>query len=370
MKKYLVGGAVRDMLLTELSTDGKYVAIPKDKDYVIVGASHQYMMDTYGEPIGKDFPVWVDGEGNEVAMARVERSTGSRSSQFQFTTDGVTIEDDLLRRDLTINAIALPAEESVLYARGSLVDPYGGLRDIQDKVLRHVSGAFTEDPLRVLRVARFLARYYSQGFRVHESTFELCRTMVSTGMLAHLPKERIWAETLKALGETDCWAFFKFLSDVGFCPINDEKLVQLRYRDKGLHDLMIGTGFMDDFAREKINWALVSEFQMDDVYNAPESFRAVKNAANVLSIIPYQGYEHTVEYVEKLKLFHKSNRPLLTLIGVVLRNKQLFNVIHTLISRCEGLTVDVKPGPEYGKALRIEREKILNDIINPELVKK
>ena len=161
MQTYLVGGAVRDKLLG-LET--------KDRDWVVVGAAPQEMLDLGYQQVGKDFPVFLDPDSHdEYALARTERKTGPGYKGFAINSSPeVTLEEDLLRRDLTINAIAM--DET-----GSLIDPFGGQCDIEDRVLRHVSGAFVEDPLRVLRVARFAARFAHLGFRVANETLDLMR---------------------------------------------------------------------------------------------------------------------------------------------------------------------------------------------------
>ena len=201
MRRYLVGGAVRDRLL------GRDVA---DRDYVVVGATPTEMLAAGYRAVGKDFPVFLHPEtGEEHALARTERKTGRGYHGFAFDTDpAVTLEQDLERRDLTINAMAF--DEA-----GALVDPFGGARDLEARILRHVSPAFVEDPVRVLRVARFAARYAPLGFRVAEETLELMRRMVATGEVDHLVPERTWAETVRALGEAAPAAFLQVLRDCG-----------------------------------------------------------------------------------------------------------------------------------------------------------
>ena len=201
MKTYLVGGAVRDRLLG--------IAV-KDRDYVVVGAMPEEMLRAGYRPVGKDFPVFLHPQTHEeYALARTERKTGRGYHAFAFHTDpSVTLEDDLRRRDLTINAIA--EEED-----GALIDPFGGARDLEAKILRHVSPAFAEDPVRVLRVARFAARYADRGFRIAEETLALMRGMVADGEVDHLVPERVWAETQKALTEKTPGAFLRALRDCG-----------------------------------------------------------------------------------------------------------------------------------------------------------
>ena len=201
MKTYLVGGAVRDRLLG--------IAV-KDRDHVVVGATPEEMLREGYRPVGKDFPVFLHPQTNEeFALARTERKSGRGYHGFVFHTDpGVTLEEDLRRRDLTINAIA--EDEN-----GALIDPFGGVRDIEAKVLRHVSPAFAEDPVRVLRIARFAARFASRGFRIAEETLALMRQMVAAGEVDHLVPERVWAETQKALTEPTPSAFLRALRACG-----------------------------------------------------------------------------------------------------------------------------------------------------------
>ena len=201
MKIYLVGGAVRDRLL----------GLPvRDRDYVVVGATPQNLIALGYRPVGKDFPVFLHPQTHEeYALARTERKTGPGYHGFDFVADAsVTLEDDLRRRDLTINAIA--EDES-----GAIVDPFGGAADLHNQVLRHVSPAFAEDPVRVLRVARFAARYTARGFEIAPETLALMREMVRTGEVDHLVPERVWTETQKALTESQPSAFLRALRACG-----------------------------------------------------------------------------------------------------------------------------------------------------------
>lgn len=201
MQIYLVGGAVRDELLGRPHGD---------RDYVVVGATPQAMLDAGYKPVGRDFPVFLHPEtGEEYALARSERKSGRGYRGFVIDADAnVTLEQDLARRDLTINAIA--RDEA-----GALVDPYHGARDLRERVLRHVSPAFVEDPVRVLRVARFMARFAALGFRVADETLALMREMVGNGEIEHLVPERVWAETRKALAEPRPSAFLQTLRECG-----------------------------------------------------------------------------------------------------------------------------------------------------------
>ena len=201
MKTYLVGGAVRDGLLN----------LPvKDKDWVVVGASPQQMLERGFEQVGRDFPVFLHPASHEeYALARTERKSGSGYTGFVcYSAPDVTLEQDLARRDLTINAIAQDAD-------GHYYDPYGGRGDLENRLLRHVSEAFNEDPLRVLRVARFAARYAHLNFHIVSETLALMQSMAESGELSHLTPERVWKETEAALQTRNPQVFFQVLRDCG-----------------------------------------------------------------------------------------------------------------------------------------------------------
>lgn len=199
MQVYLVGGAVRDHLLGH-----PY----HEKDYVVVGATPEQLLSEGYQPVGKDFPVFLHPKTKEeYALARTERKSGIGYHGFQFFTDTtVKLEEDLIRRDLTINAMAM--DET-----GQVYDPYGGQKDLDQKILRHVSDAFTEDPLRVLRVARFAARYASYGFEIAEETLQLMKRIANSGELNALTPERVWKETSRALMEDHADIYFQTLRD-------------------------------------------------------------------------------------------------------------------------------------------------------------
>lgn len=198
MKIYLVGGAVRDQLL----------GLPvKEKDWVVVGATPEELLRQGFKQVGKEFPVFLHPQtGEEYALARTERKVAPGYSGFVFDTSAeVTLEEDLVRRDLTINAMAQTAT-------GELIDPYQGKEDLQKRILRHVSQAFVEDPVRILRTARFAARYAEYGFTVAPETIALMKTMVASGEVNALVAERVWKELERALGEKSPSVFFEVLA--------------------------------------------------------------------------------------------------------------------------------------------------------------
>ncbi|EBA00284.1 fused tRNA nucleotidyl transferase/2'3'-cyclic phosphodiesterase/2'nucleotidase and phosphatase [Marinobacter sp. ELB17] len=201
MDIYLVGGAVRDQLL----------GLPvKDRDWVVVGATPETMLTQGFRQVGADFPVFLHPHTHEeYALARTERKQGRGYHGFTvYSAPDVTLEEDLKRRDLTVNAMA-QAEG------GEIIDPFGGQQDLQDRLLRHVSEAFAEDPLRILRTARFAARFAPQGFAVHPHTLQLMQAMTDAGEVRHLVPERVWQELQRALHETSPVTFFEVLHSCG-----------------------------------------------------------------------------------------------------------------------------------------------------------
>ena len=201
MQVYLVGGAVRD----------EQLGLPvKERDWCVVGATPAEMKAAGYKQVGEDFPVFLHPDtGEEYALARTERKTAAGYHGFEFHTDpGVTIEEDLGRRDLTVNAIAEDGD-------GNLVDPYGGIADIRNRILRHVSGAFVEDPVRVLRVARFAARFAHLGFVIAPETLALMRQITADGEIDALVPDRVWKETETALLGRDSRVYFETLRECG-----------------------------------------------------------------------------------------------------------------------------------------------------------
>lgn len=237
MEIYLVGGAVRDRLLGQTVTE---------RDWVVVGATVEAMLAQGYAQVGKDFPVFLHPESKEeYALARTERKSGRGYTGFicDFAPE-ITLESDLLRRDLTINAMAETAD-------GQVIDPYGGLKDLEARLLRHVSPAFREDPLRVLRVARFASRYASLGFTVAAETQTLMREIAASGELDALTPERVWKETERALGQERPEVYFQVLRDCGALAVLFPEIDRLfgvpqraEYHpeiDSGVHTLMVLT---------------------------------------------------------------------------------------------------------------------------------
>lgn len=234
MKAYLVGGAVRD----------KFLNLPvKERDWVVLGETPESMLKRGFIQVGKDFPVFLHPETKEeYALARTERKIAPGYKGFNVhAAPDVTLELDLMRRDLTINAIAMSSE-------GEIIDPYNGLVDIENRIIRHISPAFSEDPVRILRVSRFAARFAHLGFKIADETMRLMQQMTASGETDYLVPERVWAESLKALSEITPTAFIQVLKDTGTLKHIFPELDQLfgvpqpaKYHpeiDTGIHSLM------------------------------------------------------------------------------------------------------------------------------------
>jgi tRNA nucleotidyltransferase (CCA-adding enzyme) len=252
MQVYLVGGAVRDELL------GRTV---RERDWVVVGATPAEMERAGYRAVGKDFPVFLHPESHEeYALARLERKIGPGYRGFAIeSSPAVTLEEDLRRRDLTINAMARGAD-------GALIDPYGGQADLRAHRLRHVSAAFTEDPVRILRVARFAARFAGLGFTVAPETLALMRTMVSAGETAALVSERVWRELELALGTAHPERAFEVLRDCGALEGLLPELARSQDLPLGLASLRGAANGTENAAAAPLRWAaLLSGLPVSDI---------------------------------------------------------------------------------------------------------
>lgn len=241
MKTYVCGGAVRDRLLG---------LVPQDVDYVVVGSTPEEMLAAGFKQVGADFPVFLDAAGNEFALARTERKTGRGYMGFETDASAtVTLEQDLERRDLTINAMAFqPGDDLNVDA---LFDPFNGFRDLQDKVLRHVSAAFADDPVRVLRLARFHARY-GEEWVVAPDTMDFARKMVQDGELSFLTRERVLKELEKALTEQAPHLFFSTMRECGALDVVFPELAELN------PELLTWTLVNFQSRSGRFNWAKLS----------------------------------------------------------------------------------------------------------------
>ncbi len=256
MKIYEVGGAVRDSLLNKDA---------KDKDWVVVGSSPEEMIAKGFKPIGKDFPVFLHPESNEeYALARTERKTGKGYHGFNFYYGKeVTLEEDLSRRDLTINAIARDSD-------GKIIDPFNGLNDIKNKIFRHVSDAFSEDPLRAIRLARFHTYEHLKDFKIDSITIKLIKAIVDSGEIANLSADRVWVETELAIKSKIPNKFFEIILELNlkepfFKSLEDSKC--------------------DSSSINIIRWAQLqanNNFLLGDVLPIPNIY---KNASNVFEML-------------------------------------------------------------------------------------
>ena len=293
MKVYLVGGAVRDSLL----------GLPfHERDWVVVDATKEELIKEGYKQIGKDFPVFLHPETKEeYALARKERKTGSGHKAFSFEFDkSVSLEEDLERRDITINAIAQDED-------GNFIDPYNGHQDIEDKIIRKVSSAFKEDPLRVLRVARFAAKLKKLGFTIEEATKIEIKNIVDSGELKTLSKERIWMETHKALETDNPETYFDVINECGalnqICVLNS-----------------IDTNCLSKAGKEETDtafrWAcLVSPSplveEINNSFNAPKEFKEISIICN--QIIAFKGLssinaEDILKLADKTDIYRKEVR--------------------------------------------------------------
>jgi len=316
---YLVGGAVRDELL------GRQLG---DRDWVVVGCTPEQMVELGFTQVGRDFPVFLHPVSHEeYALARTERKQGHGHRGFTINADpGVTLEEDLLRRDLTINAIARSA-------RGELIDPYGGAADIEARLLRHVSVAFAEDPLRVFRVARFAAQL--PEFAVAPETNELMQRMCASGELLHLSAERVWQEFHKALGAVAPQRFFETLSECGglrdwFGELSDiavrlrgaevkSRFVELPLDDAGFRSLAGRLKAPNAYLQAALDrlqhgqaivaWQECSPGELIDALVAIKAFHDTARVSALVKSLAAQGVDGQWEELQKLVTQLKGVRP-------------------------------------------------------------
>jgi len=347
VKTYLVGGAVRNELL----------GLPViERDYVVVGSTEKDMLDAGFTRVGRDFPVFLHPiTKEEYALARTERKTGPGHQGFVCdATPSVTLEEDLLRRDLTINAIAKDTD-------GSLTDPFGGLQDLEKKVLRHVSDAFTEDPLRVLRVARFKATLNHLGFRVDSGTNQLLEYMVNENLLDELAPERIFAELVKALKTDSPGVFFEYLVSINahnvlWPEITMDAIARLRTLKTTSHEIRFVSlaAYTDD---QKVK-ALCSRLKCSR--NLTDLSLMLARHLSVWRTLPEMSPTEIYDLLELLDAFRRSERftpfnqiaELVTMDKLAKRWQAFINVASDVTSK--SIPAEIV-GPAIGQAIRSAR---------------
>lgn len=294
MKTYLVGGAVRDELLGLTA---------HEHDYVVVGATPDQMQQQGFRPVGKHFPVFLHPETNEeYALARTERKSGIGHQGFEFFTDtSVTLEDDLVRRDLTINAIAKNEQ-------GDILDPLNGQADLDNRILRHVSEAFSEDPLRVYRVARFKAQLSNFDFNVAPETMTLMTKLSDSGELQHLSDERVWQETFKALKSPNPVLYFETLIE---CHANSRSFKQTEYHD--LQRLKAAASKTDD---PLIRFAALFSQKTCELKSVPNEFADLANIVQRMApaLVAIHSAEELCQALDSLDVQRREERAQLALL--------------------------------------------------------
>lgn len=368
MQAYLVGGAVRDELL------GLEV---KDKDWVVVGATPKEMLARGFKQVGADFPVFLHPRTREeYALARTERKQGRGYHGFTvYSAPDVTLEQDLKRRDLTINAMA-KAEN------GDLVDPFDGRKDIEDRKLRHVSEAFAEDPLRILRTARFAARFQPLGFSVCDQTMALMKRMVASGEVDHLVPERVWQEFQRALHEKAPQAFFSVLRDCGALEVLIPELAPSQV----FQSAMAALGCIHDqpgAETEEHFAALLSPLEDSVALARAKALKAPNDCQNLARLVTaftaqirgidpqHPEAKVLLDLLDQADFWRRPERfsQLLNVLGCVLSDEP--RPLHLLRTASEAAT-GVNPkallaqgyeGKELGKAIQAERLKRIRDAV-------
>ncbi len=341
MEVYLVGGAVRDALLERPIVD---------RDWVVVGATPEDMRAAGFDAVGRDFPVFLHPRTREeYALARTERKTGPAHTDFDCdSSPSVTIFEDLARRDLTINAIAIDHD-------GQVIDPYGGVRDVHQGVLRHVSDAFFEDPLRFFRVSRFAARF--ESFSVDPVTMNMLESM--RGDLAALPPERVWQETRKALSERGRARFFELLGSLGTTIWFDDDLVTGARRVFAAADYESGelaTAALGFAAPEHVVVEQFARLRADN----DSSAAAQAVAAQQGQLVEPKNAAELLDALTMIGALRQGDRWLRVLRACEIRYERDLESLRVLARELSAIKVDVAPGPAYGRALRSARIEVVD----------
>ena len=355
MKIYLVGGAVRDDLLN--------IEV-YENDWVVVGASEDELSSKGYKKIGKDFPVFLHpNTKEEYALARKERKSGTGHKGFEFKFDStVSLEEDLLRRDLTINAIAKDIN-------GELIDPYGGIEDIKNRILRKVSSSFEEDPLRVLRVARFASKLKFLGFKIEKETLELMTKISNSGEIETLSKERVWLETSKALSTKNPEVFFSVLDEVGCLNVIagaiNLNLKALEDAAKENQDTAIrwSTVISGNENLEEINMSFSSPKEFTDISrvcrNLNKFYEKEKSPDSLMDLMQQN------DFIRKPDRFLRAERASAYIHEDKAFGSKIWKDIHNLLSDIE-VDTSLKEGKLIAKKLHKDRfaalDKFLSDI--------
>ena len=360
MPTYLVGGAVRDTLLNHPF---------EEKDWVVVGATPEQMLEQGFKPVGKDFPVFIHPDsGEEYALARTERKKGSGYTGFEcFSSPDVTLEQDLLRRDLTINAMAQDELNNI-------IDPYGGQDDLENKILRHVSDAFQEDPLRVLRVARFFARYHHLGFTIAPETLELLKNISNTDELKTLTVERIWKEIEKALNTQTPSAFFQCLEQSNALEqllpeLSGLELKQLQLLDKAknkkANPLVIFSLLLSGKSPQEVK-TLCERLKAPNDFEHLASLFA-KQACHIKNDMDAMGI---MRLLEQLDAFRKPDRcqHFLTACELIGKDERTISTLKKALVICNNIDATEfilkgMKGPQIGNAIKKKRISLIEENI-------
>lgn len=394
MEIYLVGGAVRDQLL---GLD------PKERDWVVVGGKPDEMLNSGYQQVGKDFPVFLHPTSKEeYALARTERKSGRGYTGFECHSDDVSLEDDLLRRDLTINAMAQSED-------GQIIDPYGGQQDLEHRLLRHVSIAFVEDPLRVLRIARFKAKFHHFGFTIAPETQFLLLSMVKRGELNELTAERVWLETEKALATANPAVYFQTLREIGALAILFPELDRLfgmpsgiqtqPYVDRGVSSLCAlasATAISDDITirfaaccyqlghanRTPAHWLDEQAIDLTPLNAIKNRYRlpnatfelcecVIKHHQSLLNALEFNASQ-IIQTLEQLDAYRRVERfeKVCQVVVALLQGLETANTdgVH-LVRKARELTATIKPdtrlnGIEISRQLRQSRIECLEQALN------
>lgn len=323
MKVYQVGGCVRDLLMG---------LNPKDIDFVVVGSNENELLSLGYTQVGKDFPVFLHPEtGYEYALARQERKTGAGYNGFSVVTENVSLEEDLFRRDLTINSMAMDD-------KGVIFDPYGGKEDLKNGILKHVSTHFSEDPVRILRIARFSARY---DFAIHKETLAMMTEMVNNGEFDSLTAERVWKEFEKVLTENNLINFFNNLETIGalskvpgFSSIQEKeffKIIETNSNNKFISNVV---HTFSQMSKENLtDWKMPADLQ--------KSINHFNDWKNNDCFYSYMNVEDKLNFIQQHKALHNTDDIMSTLENVVSYSNWKNNHVLDIMVEKNNVLIDI-----------------------------